>query len=72
MNHSVFAEIIIWKPYSQDELLSLSEGRTNQRPVGVAKCDDVEVKRLLQNVVITVVPVPEIDKAIQTVVATLS
>ena len=32
----------------QDSLRN-SEGQTNRRPVGVAKCDDVEVKRLFQN-----------------------
>ena len=40
--------------------------------MGVAKCDDVEVKRLFRNIVTTVAVVPELDEAIQTVVATQS
>ena len=43
---------------------------TNQRPVGMAKCDN-EVKGLFQNKV-TMVAVPELDEAMQTVVAMLS
>ena len=33
--------------------------------MGVAKCDDVEVKRPFQNVVTAMVAVPELDEAIK-------
>ena len=36
----------------------------------MAKCDDVEGKRLFRNVLTTMEAVPELDEAIQTVVAT--
>ena len=37
----------------------------------MAKCDDVEVKRLFLNIVTTMAAVLVLDKAIQTVIATL-
>ena len=39
--------------------------------MGVANCDDVEVKRLFPNVVTTTAAVQGLDEAIRTVVATL-
>ena len=56
---SVFAEIIVLKSHSQDESL----WTLNQPPVGVAKYNDVEVKRLFQLLRADVA-----HKAIQTVV----
>ena len=62
---NIFIGIIVWNCCSQDESMDHSEGPTSLRPEGVAKCDDVEVKRPFQNVVTAMVAVPELDEAIK-------